>query len=127
LCASDSDGYNDHDNLDHNNLNHSYITTGYLDIDIKNNIYNNSRISVNSAHVITCVHSTPVVTAGGGDTLEGDTFTAPKCQLAMIMCIKDTVDDDKKEKTMKAHKTSNTVAIVYFTPATIERNVRMHV
>jgi hypothetical protein len=103
------------------------MTTGYLDIDIKNNVYNNSRILVNSAHVVTCVHSTPAVTAGGGDTLEGDTFTAPNCQLAMIMCIKDTVDDDKEEKTMKAQKTSNTVAIVYFTPATTKRNVRIHV
>jgi hypothetical protein len=30
-------GYNDHDNLDHN-----YIMIGYLDIDIKNTVYNNS-------------------------------------------------------------------------------------
>jgi hypothetical protein len=31
-------GYNDHDNLDH-----GYIMIGYLDIDIKNTVYSNSR------------------------------------------------------------------------------------
>jgi hypothetical protein len=36
LCASSSSGCNDHDNLDH-----SYIMTGYLDINIKNNVYSN--------------------------------------------------------------------------------------
>jgi hypothetical protein len=36
FCASGSSGYNDHNNLDHD-----YIMTGYLDIDIKNNVYNN--------------------------------------------------------------------------------------
>jgi uncharacterized protein YunC (DUF1805 family) len=58
-------GYNEHDNLDH-----GYIMIGYLDIDIKNTVYSNSRTSVNSVRVITCVHATPAVTAGGkrGDT-----------------------------------------------------------
>jgi hypothetical protein len=37
FCASGSSGYNDHDNLDH-----GYITTDYLDINIKNNVYNYS-------------------------------------------------------------------------------------
>jgi uncharacterized protein YunC (DUF1805 family) len=54
-------GYIDHDNLDHDNLDHGYIMTGYLDIDIKNSVYNNSKTSVNSVHVITCVHDNRVV------------------------------------------------------------------
>jgi hypothetical protein len=37
---------------------------GYLDIDIKNIVYNNSRTPVNSVRVVTCVHTTPAVTAG---------------------------------------------------------------
>jgi hypothetical protein len=41
-------GYNKHDNLDN-----SYIMIGYLDIDIKNTIYSNSRTLVNSLHVVT--------------------------------------------------------------------------
>jgi uncharacterized protein YunC (DUF1805 family) len=53
-------GYNDHDNLDH-----GYIMIGYLDIDIKNNVYSNSSTPVNSVCVVTCVHATPAVTAGG--------------------------------------------------------------
>jgi hypothetical protein len=60
FCAFGAIGYDDHDNLDH-----GYITTGYLDIDIKNNIYSNSRTPVNSIRVVTCVHATSAVTAGG--------------------------------------------------------------
>jgi hypothetical protein len=55
-------GYNDHD---HDNLDHDYIMIGYLDIDIKNTVYINSRTPVNSVRVVTCVHATPAVTAGG--------------------------------------------------------------
>jgi hypothetical protein len=58
-------GYNDHDNLDH----------GYLDIDIKNTVYSNSRTPVNGVHVVTCVHATPAVTAGGK---RGETGKAPE-------------------------------------------------
>jgi hypothetical protein len=43
-------GSNDHDNLDH-----GYIMIGYLDIDIKNTVYNNSRTPVNSVCVVICV------------------------------------------------------------------------
>jgi hypothetical protein len=53
-------GYNDHDNLDY-----GYIMIGYIDIDIKNTVYSNSRTPANSVHVVTCVHATPTVTAGG--------------------------------------------------------------
>jgi hypothetical protein len=52
-------GYNDRDNLDH-----GYIMIGYLDIDIKNTVYSNSRTPVKSVRVVTCVHATPAVTAG---------------------------------------------------------------
>jgi hypothetical protein len=48
-------GYKDHDNLDHD-----YIMIGYLDIDIKNTVYINSRTPVNSVRVVTCVHATPL-------------------------------------------------------------------
>jgi hypothetical protein len=63
-------GYNNHDNL-----NHGYIMIGYLNIDIKNTIYSNSRTPVNSVHVVTCVHATPVVTAGGK---RGETRKTPE-------------------------------------------------
>jgi hypothetical protein len=36
---------------------------GYLDIDIKNNIYNNSKTPVNNVRVVTCVLTTLAVTA----------------------------------------------------------------
>jgi hypothetical protein len=45
-------GYNDHNNIDHD-----YILTGYLDIDIKNYVYNNSGTLVNRVRVITCVQT----------------------------------------------------------------------
>jgi hypothetical protein len=79
-------GYNDHDNLDH-----GYIMIGYLDIDIKNTVYSNSRTPVNSVRVVTCVHATPAVTAG---RKRGETRKAPRCRP-----IRDAVDDDKEEKT----------------------------
>jgi uncharacterized protein YunC (DUF1805 family) len=49
----------------YNNLDHGYIMTGYLNIDIKNTVYSNSRTPVNCVRVVICVHATPVVTAGG--------------------------------------------------------------
>jgi hypothetical protein len=58
--ASGSSDHNDHDNLDH-----GYIKTGYLDIDIKNNVYNNSRTLVINVHVDTCVHTAVALTTGG--------------------------------------------------------------
>jgi uncharacterized protein YunC (DUF1805 family) len=63
-------GYNDHDSLDH-----GYIMIGYLDINIKNTVYNNSRTPVHSVRVITCVHVTLAVTAGGK---RGETRKAPE-------------------------------------------------
>jgi DhnA family fructose-bisphosphate aldolase class Ia len=40
---------------------------GYLDIDNKGDVYNNSSVTtpINSFRVVTCVDNTPVVTAGG--------------------------------------------------------------
>jgi hypothetical protein len=63
-------GYNDYDNLDH-----SYIIISYLDINIKNTVYSNSRTPINSVHIVTCVHTTPAVTAGGK---RGETGKAPE-------------------------------------------------
>jgi hypothetical protein len=51
--ASSSSGYDDHDNL-----NHGYITTGYRNINAKNNVYINSRTLVNNVHV--ALASTPL-------------------------------------------------------------------
>jgi hypothetical protein len=48
---------------------------GYLNIDIKNTVYSNSRTPVNSVRVVICVHATPAVTAGGK---RGDTRKAPE-------------------------------------------------
>jgi hypothetical protein len=66
-------GYNDHDNLDH-----GYIMTAYLNIDIKNNVYNNLRAPLHSVLVVTCVHATPAMTAGGKREVapQEDTVTA---------------------------------------------------
>ena len=62
-------GYTDYDEyyIDHDYLDCGYIMIGYLDIDIKGNVYSNSSatIPVNSVRVVTCVHATPAATAGG--------------------------------------------------------------
>jgi uncharacterized protein YunC (DUF1805 family) len=63
-------GYNNHDNLEH-----GYIMIGYLDIDIKNTVYINSRTLVHSVRIVPCVHATPAVTAGGK---RGETGKAPE-------------------------------------------------
>jgi uncharacterized protein YunC (DUF1805 family) len=63
-------GYNDHDNLDH-----GYIMIGYLDIDIKNTIYSNSKTLIHSVCDVTCIHATLDVTAGGK---RGETGKAPE-------------------------------------------------
>ncbi|KAE8817681.1 putative dual specificity protein phosphatase DSP8 [Hordeum vulgare] len=54
--------------IDHDYLDHGYITMiGYLDIDINGLVYSNSSATtpVNSVRVVTSVHATPAVTAGG--------------------------------------------------------------
>jgi hypothetical protein len=48
---------------------------GYLDIDIKNTVYSNSRTPVNIVCVVTFVHATPAMTAGGK---RGETWKAPE-------------------------------------------------
>jgi hypothetical protein len=69
FCAFGDCGYNDYDEyyIDHDYHDHGYIMIGYLDIDIKVNIYSNSSATtpINSIRIITCVDSTPIVTAGG--------------------------------------------------------------
>jgi hypothetical protein len=54
--------------------------TGYLDIDIKNTVYSNSRTPVNSIRVVTCVHATSTVTAGGKRGETGKTPEVPTHQ-----------------------------------------------
>jgi uncharacterized protein YunC (DUF1805 family) len=68
-------GYNDYNNLDH-----GYIMIGYLDIDIMNNICSNSSTPVNSVRVVTCVHDTPAVTAGGKRGETGKALEVPTHQ-----------------------------------------------
>jgi uncharacterized protein YunC (DUF1805 family) len=63
-------GYNDH-----TILYHGYIMIGYLDIDIKNTVYSNSRTPVNTVRGVTCVHITPAVTA---EEKRGETEKAPE-------------------------------------------------
>jgi hypothetical protein len=97
-------GYNDHDNFDH-----GYIMIGYLDI--KYTIYSNSRTPVNSVRVVTCVHVTPAVTAGGK---RGETGKAPEVPTHQRRCCM-----TRRRRRWK-HMTSNPVAIVRFTLAMIE-------
>uniref|UniRef100_N1QVG4 Uncharacterized protein n=1 Tax=Aegilops tauschii TaxID=37682 RepID=N1QVG4_AEGTA len=59
--------HDDH-TIDHDYLDHGYITMiGYLDIDINGYVYSNisATTPVNSIRVVTSVHATPAVTAGG--------------------------------------------------------------
>ena len=112
----------DENTIDHDYLDHGYITMiGYLDIDIQGYVYNNSSATtpVNSVPVITSVHASPAVTAGGnrGETRkapEGDAVTALGANPSETQVM--TV----KRRRRRKHDTSNPVAIVRFTPATTE-------
>ena len=105
---------------DDHTLDHGYITMiGYLDIN--GYVYSNSSATtpVNSVRVVTSVHASPAVTAGGnrGETRkapEGDAVTAPGVDLSEMEVM--TV----KRRRRRKHDTSNPVAIVRFTPATTE-------
>ena len=108
--------------IDHGYIDHGYITMiGYLDIDINGYVYSNSSATtpVNSVRLVTCVHDTPAVTAGGNrgegrKAPEGDAVTAlgadpSETQLMMA-----------QRRRRRKHKSSNLVVIVRFTPATTE-------
>ena len=94
--------HDDH-TIDHDYLDHGYITMiGYLDIDINGYVYSNSSATtpVNSVRVVTSVHATPAVTAGGkrGQTRkapEGDAVTALGADTSAI---RDAVDDGAAER-----------------------------
>ena len=111
--------HDDH-TIDHDYLDHGYITMiGYLDIN--GYVYSNSSATtpVNSVRLVNCVHDTPAVTAGGNrgegrKAPEGDAVTAlsadqSKTQLMMV-----------RRRRRRKHKSSHSVAIVRFTPATTE-------
>jgi hypothetical protein len=89
---------------------------GYLDIDINSLVYSNSSATtpVKSVRVVTSIHATPDVTAGGnGGDKEGTRrgrSHRPRCR---------EVDDGAAEKTTEAQDFSS-VAIVRFTPAMTE-------
>jgi uncharacterized protein YunC (DUF1805 family) len=82
FCASGDCGYTDYNEYYINHDDHGYITIGYLDIDIKGNVYSNSSAitSVNSVRVVTCVHNFLAMTAGGkrGGTERGGTEKTPE-------------------------------------------------
>ena len=68
---------------DDHTIDHDYLDHGYIDIDTHDHVYSNTSATtpVNSVHVVTSIHATPAVTAGGnrGETreaLEGDVVTA---------------------------------------------------
>jgi hypothetical protein len=75
FCAFDDCGYTDYDEyyIDHDYHDHGYIMIGYLDINNKGNVYNNS----SAATPVNNVHNTPAVTAGGKreEAQEGDAVT----------------------------------------------------
>jgi hypothetical protein len=81
FCAFGDCGSTDYDvyYIDHDYHDHNYIMMGYLDIDNKGNIYNNSSVTtpVNIIRVVNSVHDTPAVTAGGKrkEAPERDTVT----------------------------------------------------
>ena len=68
--------------IDHEYLDHGYTMIGYLDIDIQGYVYNSSATTpVNIVRVVTSVHASPAVTAGGNrgedrKAPEGDAVTA---------------------------------------------------
>ena len=108
--------------IDHEYLDHGYITMiGYLGVDINGYVYSNSSATtpVNSVRVVTSVHATPAVTAGGN---RGEGRKAPEGDAVT------TLDGDPSETQLmmvwrrrrREHKSSNSVAIVRFTPATTE-------
>ena len=103
-------------------IDHGYLSMiGYLDIDINGYVYSNSSATtpVNSARVVTSVHATPAVTAGGNrgegrKAPEGDAVTAlgadpSETQLMMA-----------RRRRQRKRKTTNSVAIVRFTSVMTE-------
>ena len=111
--------HDDH-TIDHDYLDHGYIIMiGYLDIN--GYVYSNSSATtpVNSVRLVTCVHDTPAVTAGGnrGESREapqGDTVTALGANLSETQLMM------SQRRRRRKHKSSNSVIIVRFTPATTE-------
>ena len=111
--------HDDH-TIDHDYLDHGYIIMiGYLAIN--GYVYSNSSATtpVNSVRLITCVHDTPAVTAGGNrgegrKASEGDAvtaLTADPSETQLIMA---------QRRRRQKSKTSNSVVIVRFTPAMTE-------
>ncbi|XBH83691.1 hypothetical protein VPH35_072048 [Triticum aestivum] len=108
-------GFIIHDYLDHN-----YITMiGYLDINGYVYSHTSPTTPVNSVRVITSVHATPAVTAGGNrgesrEAPEGDTVTALGANLSETQLM------IAQRRRRGKRKTSNPVVLVRFTPATTE-------
>jgi hypothetical protein len=87
---------------------------GYVDIIIKNTVYSNSRTRVKSVCIVTCVHATPIVIAGGkrlGRNQREGTRGADPSETQLMMT---------RRRRQWKHMTSNPVVIVRFTPATTE-------
>ena len=62
---------------DDHTIDHDYLDHGYIDIDTHDHVYSNTSATtpVNSVRVVTSIHATPAVTAGGN---RGETREAPE-------------------------------------------------
>ena len=62
---------------DDHTIDHDYLDHGYIDIDTHDHVYSNTSAAttVNSVRVITSIHATPAMIAGGN---RGETREAPK-------------------------------------------------
>lgn len=113
-----------HDNYitKHNYLDHDYIIMiCYLDININGLVYNNSSATtaVKTICGVASVHAIPVVNVGGN---RGETRNAPEgdTTIALDADPSDTQLMMAWRRRRQNHKTSNSIAIVRFTPTTIE-------
>jgi hypothetical protein len=84
--------------------------------DIKNNVYKKSRAPVHNILVVTCVHATPVVTAGGKreEAPEGDAVTALGAEPSQTQWMMTWSKDDESAILQMQSQ------IVRFTPVTTE-------
>jgi hypothetical protein len=121
FCAFGDCAYTNYDEyyIDHDYHGHGYIMIGFLNIDIKGNVYSNSSTTtpVNSVRVVNNVHDTPAMTTGGKrrGTRRGRSHH-PRCQTntseTQLMMI--------RRRRRRKRETSSPVAIVRFTPAATE-------
>jgi uncharacterized protein YunC (DUF1805 family) len=66
--------------INHTYLDHIYIMIGYLDIDMKDNVYSkaSTRTPVNNIRLVTSVDDTPAMNAGGKRMNLKETLMMPR-------------------------------------------------